>query len=57
MNAEERRRLQELDDLVLGASGDDLRRVQDADRRTQLEGQSLYETYVDPALAVRRLTL
>ena len=53
MNAEERRRLRELDELVQGSSREDLERLQRADRRTQLEGLSLYDVYVDSAALVR----
>lgn len=52
MNAEERRRLQELDDMVQDSTREDLARIQDADRRTQMEGVSLYDACVDPARIV-----
>ncbi|RNJ77847.1 MAG: hypothetical protein EB829_02800 [Nitrosopumilus sp. H8] len=52
MNAEERRRLQRLDDLVQGSTHENLKKIQEVDRHTQMEGLSLYDVYVDSASLV-----
>ena len=38
MNPSERELLEKLDDLVLTASGDELRKIQEIDIQTQLDG-------------------
>lgn len=52
MTPDERRRLQELDDMVLGASPDELRRIQQMDYRTQGDGLPFYDVCVDSAALV-----
>lgn len=47
MNSYERKHLQKLDDLVLNASDDELKKIQEIDQQTQMEGVSLYHVYVD----------
>ncbi|RNJ74900.1 MAG: hypothetical protein D9C04_00705 [Nitrosopumilus sp. B06] len=49
MNAEERRRLQRLDDLVQDSTRENLEKIQEADRHTQMEGMPFYDVYVDSA--------
>ena len=43
----ERKHLQKLDDLVLHASLDKLKKLQEIDYQTQMDGLSLYEIYLD----------
>ena len=47
MTPSERQRLQNLDDLVLNASSEELKKIQEIDSKTQLEGLSLYDIYMD----------
>ena len=47
MTPDERKRLQKLDDLVLGASSQELEKIQEMDHQTQLEGLSFYDIYLD----------
>ena len=46
MNTEERKNLQQLDELVLNASPE-LEKIQEIDYQTQLDGESFYHIYVD----------
>ena len=47
MSPAERRHLQKLDDLVLDASPEDLKKIQEIDHQTQMEGLSFYNVYLD----------
>ena len=47
MTPKEREHLKKLDDLVLNASYDELKKIQEIDHMTQMEGLSLYEIYLD----------
>jgi len=47
MSPAERRHLQKLDDLVLDASPEDLKKIQEIDYQTQMEGLSFYDVYLD----------
>ena len=47
MTPKERKNLQKLDDLVLNASPEELKKIQEIDYQTQKEGLSLYGAYVD----------
>jgi hypothetical protein len=47
MSPAERRHLQKLDDLVLDASPEDLKKIQEIDHQTQMEGLSFYGVYLD----------
>ena len=47
MNAEERKNLQQLDELVLNASPEELEKIQEIDYQTQLDGESFYHIYVN----------
>jgi hypothetical protein len=47
MTPKERKQLQKLDDLVINASPENLKKIQEIDHQTQMEGLSLYEVYVD----------
>lgn len=46
MNPSERELLEKLDNLVLTASGDELRKIQEIDIQTQLDGISFYDAFV-----------
>ncbi|PIN82329.1 MAG: hypothetical protein COV65_06970 [Nitrosopumilales archaeon CG11_big_fil_rev_8_21_14_0_20_33_24] len=46
MNPSERELLEKLDNLVLTASGDELRKIQEIDIQTQLAGMSFYDAFV-----------
>ena len=46
MNPSERQLLEKLDNLVLTASGDELRKIQEIDIQTQLDGISFYDAFV-----------
>ena len=54
MTPAERRHLQKLDDLVLNASSEELKNIQEIDHQTQLEGLSLYEVYIDSSSLVNQ---
>jgi len=47
MNTEERKNLQQLDELVLNASPEELEKIQKIDYQTQLDGESFYHIYVN----------
>ena len=47
MNSSERELLEKLDNLVLTASGDELRKIQEIDLQTQLDGVSFYDVFVN----------
>ena len=50
MNTEERKNLQQLDELVLNASPEELEKIQEIDYQTQLDGESFYHIYVNSDL-------
>ncbi len=47
MSPAERKELQKLDDLVLDASTEELKKIQEIDHQTQMEGLSFYDVYLD----------
>ena len=47
MTPKEREHLKKLDDLVLDASPEELKKIQEIDRQTQLDGLSFYNIYLD----------
>ena len=47
MTPAERQLLEKLDNLVLTASGDELRKIQEIDIQTQMNGLSFYDTFVN----------
>ncbi len=47
MTPAERRHLQKLDDLVLDASVEELKKIQEIDHQTQMGELSFYDVYVD----------
>ncbi len=50
----ERRHLQKLDDLVLDASPEDLKKIQEIDHHTQMEGLSFYDVYLDSSSLINQ---
>ena len=47
MSPAERKELQKLDDLVLDASPEKLKKIQEIDHQIQMEGLSFYDVYLD----------
>jgi hypothetical protein len=54
MSPAERRHLQKLDDLVLAASPEDLKKIQEIDHQTQMEGLSFYDVYLDSSSLINQ---
>lgn len=54
MTPKEREHLKKLDEMVLGASSDELKKIQEIDQQTQLEGLSLYDVYLDSSSLVNQ---
>jgi len=50
----ERRELQKMDDLVLDASPEDLKKIQEIDHQTQMEGLSFYDVYLDSSSLINQ---
>ena len=55
MTPSERQRLQKLDDLILNASVEELKKLQEIDSKTQLEGLSFYDVYVDSSSLIKEV--
>ena len=54
MNKAERELLDKLDELVINASGDELKKIQELDLETQLTGNSFYDAYLDSTALVNQ---
>ncbi len=54
MSPAERRELQKIDDLVLDASAEDLKKIQEIDHQTQMEGLSFYDVYLDSSSLINQ---
>ena len=54
MSPAERRHLQKIDDLVLDASPEDLKKIQETDHQTQMEGLSFYDVYLDSSSLINQ---
>ncbi|MBA0908490.1 MAG: hypothetical protein ITD33_06980 [Nitrosarchaeum sp.] len=50
MNPSERQLLEKLDNLVLTASGDELRKIQEIDIQTQMNGMSFYDAFLNSTI-------
>jgi hypothetical protein len=50
----EREHLKKLDEMVLNASSDELKKIQEIDQQTQLEGLSFYDVYLDSSSLVNQ---
>ncbi len=54
MTPAERELLEKLDNLVLTASGDELRKIQEMDIQTQMSGLSFYDAFVNSTSLVNQ---
>ena len=54
MTPDERKNLQKLDDLILNASAEELKKIQEIDHQNQMEGLSLYEVYLDSSSLINQ---
>ena len=54
MTPKEREHLEKLDDVVLNASSDELKKIQEIDHQTQMEGLSFYDVYLDSSSLVNQ---
>ena len=54
MTPKEREHLKKLDELVLNASSDELKKIQEIDQQTQMEGLSFYDVYLDSSSLVNQ---
>ena len=54
MTPKEREHLKKLDDLVLNASSDELKKIQEIDHQTQMEGLSFYDVYLDSSSLIHQ---
>lgn len=54
MTPKEREHLKKLDDLVLNASSEELKKIQEIDNQTQMEGLSFYDVYLDSTSLVNQ---
>ena len=54
MNPKERELLDKLDKLVLESSGEDLKKIQEMDLETQLNGESFYDEFLNSRALVNQ---
>ena len=54
MTPKEREHLKKLDEMVLNSSSDELKKIQEIDQQTQLEGLSFYDVYLDSSSLVNQ---
>ncbi|AJM92222.1 MULTISPECIES: hypothetical protein [Nitrosopumilus] len=54
MTPVERKKLQKLDDLILNASSEELKKIQEIDHQNQMEGLSLYDVYLDSSSLINQ---
>ncbi len=54
MTPAERKHLQKLDDLILDASPEELKKIQEIDHQTQMEGLSFYDVYLDSSSLINQ---
>lgn len=54
MTPKERKHLQKLDDLVENASPEELEKIQEIDHKTQMEGLSFYDVYLDSSSLINQ---
>jgi len=47
LTPKEREDLKKLDEMVLNATSDELKKIQEIDHQTQLEGVSFFDVYLD----------
>jgi hypothetical protein len=46
--------LKKLDDMVLNATSDELKKIQEIDHQTQLEGVSFFDVYLDSSSLIHK---
>jgi len=54
MSPKERQDLQKLDDLVENASPEELKKIQEIDHQTQMEGLSFHDLYLDSSSLINQ---
>ncbi|QLH03189.1 hypothetical protein C5F47_06320 [Nitrosopumilus cobalaminigenes] len=54
MTPKEREHLKKLDDMVLNASSEELKKIQEIDHQTQMDGLSFYDVYLDSSSLVNQ---
>ena len=54
MTPKEREHLKKLDEMVLNASSDELKKIQEIDQQTQLEGLSFCDVYLDSSSLINQ---
>ena len=54
MSPAERKHLQKLDDLVFDASPEELKKIQEIDHQTQMDGLSFYDVYLDSSSLINQ---
>ena len=54
MTPKEREHLRKLDDVILNASSDELKKIQEIDNQTQLDGSSFYDVYFDSSSLINQ---
>jgi len=54
LTPKEREHLKKLDDMVLNASSEELKKIQEIDHQTQMEGLSFYEVYLDSSSLINQ---
>jgi len=54
LTPKEREHLKKLDDLVLNSSSEELKKIQEIDHQTQMEGLSFYDVYLDSSSLVNQ---
>ncbi len=54
MTPKEREHLKKLDDMILNASYEELKKIQEIDHQTQMEGLSFYDVYLDSSSLINQ---
>ena len=54
MTPKEREHLKKLDDVILSASYEELKKIQEIDHQTQMEGLSFYDVYLDSSSLINQ---
>jgi hypothetical protein len=54
LTPKEREDLKKLDDMVLNATSDELKKIQEIDHQTQLEGVSFFDVYLDSSSLIHK---
>ncbi len=54
MSPKERQDLKKLDDLVQNASPEELKKIQEIDHQTQMEGLSFHDVYLDSSSLINQ---